>query len=207
MRSLHSFGTVWEGVLNEKPVAIKIFSSSKKQNFYNELDIYSKPLLNRCPQLLTYFGNNFSILSVISSLQRLKCDFLAGYDERVTSDGNKEYLLILSLAEKGSLQKFLKTNIIDFAMFCRLTLSIARGLSYLHTKIVEKQQTKLTICHRDLNPRNILVKDDFTCALCDFGYAICVDGPRYLFNGEMILAQTKSLSEVGTIRELIEMKL
>lgn len=129
------------------------------------------------------------------------CFLFSGYDERVTSDGNKEYLLILSLAEKGSLQKFLKANVIDFALFCRLSLSIARGLSYLHTKIVDKQQTKLTICHRDLNPRNILVKNDLTCLLCDFGYAICVDGPRYQFNGEMILAQTKSLSEVGTIRE------
>lgn len=84
-----------------------------------------------------------------------------------------------------------------------MTLSIARGLSYLHSKIVEKQQTKLTICHRDLNPRNIVVKSDLTCAICDFGYAICVDGPRYQHNGDMILAQTKSISEVGTIREFL----
>lgn len=82
-----------------------------------------------------------------------------------------------------------------------MSLSIARGLSYLHSKIIEKNQVKLSICHRDLNPRNIVVKSDFTCALCDFGYAICVDGPRYQYNGDMILAQTKSISEVGTISE------
>lgn len=127
-----------------------------------------------------------------------------GYDERVTLDGNKEYLLILSLAEHGSLQKYLKENIITFEIFCRMSLSISRGLSFLHTKITEKEQIlKLTICHRDLNPRNILVKSDLTCVLCDFGYAICVDGPKYQLNGEMILAQTKSLSEVGTISKLI----
>lgn len=59
---------------------------------------------------------------------------------------------------------------------------------------------KMCICHRDLNSRNILVKADLSCCLCDFGFAMKVNGSRYEHEGEMILAETKSIYEVGTLR-------
>lgn len=109
-------------------------------------------------------------------------------------------MLILSLADLGSLQEYLRENSTNFAIYCRMAVSIARGLSHLHTKIQKADMNKLCICHRDLNSRNILVKADLSCCLCDFGFAMKVNGSRYEHQGEMILAETKSIYEVGTMR-------
>lgn len=43
-------------MVNEQPVAVKIFSANKKQYFLNERDIYTHPFMDSCPALLTYFG-------------------------------------------------------------------------------------------------------------------------------------------------------
>jgi bone morphogenetic protein receptor type-2 len=50
------YGIVWKGMVNEQPVAVKIFSANKKQYFLNEKDIYTQPFMDSCPALLTYFG-------------------------------------------------------------------------------------------------------------------------------------------------------
>lgn len=111
-----------------------------------------------------------------------------------------EYMLVLSLAELGSLQEYLRENTTTFSTYCRMGVSIARGLSHLHTKMQKADMVKMCICHRDLNSRNILVKSDLSCCLCDFGFAMKVNGSRYEHEGEMILAETKSIYEVGTLR-------
>lgn len=108
--------------------------------------------------------------------------------------------MVLSLSELGSLQEYLRENVTSFAIYSRMAISIARGLSHLHTKIQKADMVKMCICHRDLNSRNILVKADLSCCLCDFGFAMKVNGPRYEHQGEMILAETKSIYEVGTMR-------
>ena len=112
-------------------------------------------------------------------------------------------MLVLSLADLGSLQDYLRQNSVNFAIYCRMAISIARGLSHLHTRIQKADMTKMCIVHRDLNSRNILVKSDLSCCLCDFGFAMKVNGARYEYQGEMILAETKSIYEAGTMRKLI----
>lgn len=111
-----------------------------------------------------------------------------------------EFMLVLSLADLGCLQDYLRENTTSFQIYCRMAISIARGLSHLHTKIQKGDLVKMCICHRDLNSRNILVKSDLSCCLCDFGFAMKVNGSRYDYQGEMILAETKSIYEVGTVR-------
>lgn len=111
-----------------------------------------------------------------------------------------EYMLVLSLADLGNLQEYLRENVNSFQIYCRMAISIAHGLSFLHTKIQKADIVKMCICHRDLNSRNILVKPDLSCCLCDFGFAMKVNGSRYELQGEMILAETKSIYEVGTMR-------
>jgi len=54
-----------------------------------------------------------------------------------------------------------------------MTLSIASGLSFLHTTISGSR--KPMIAHRDLKTKNILVKDDLTCCIADFGLALSED--------------------------------
>lgn len=106
---------------------------------------------------------------------------------------------MLSLAE-CSLYDYLRNNATSFQIFNRMATSIARGISHLHTRIQKGDMTKMCICHRDINSRNILVKADLSCCICDFGFATKLNGSRYEYQGEMILAETKSIYEVGTMR-------
>lgn len=171
------YGTVWKGMLNEQSVAVKIFPSHNKQYFLNEKDIFNVPLMQH-KSLLTYFG----------------CD------ERRTIDDRIEYMLVLSLAQLGCLQDWLVDNTTSFSGFCKMATGVAQGLSHLHSVIRKGDRVKPSICHRDLNTRNILVRADLTCCLCDFGFAMKIYGPRYEYRGEMTLAETKSIMEVGTLR-------
>lgn len=49
------YGTVWKGIVNDKPVAVKIFAAQNKQYFVNERNIYSLSLMDS-PSLLEYYG-------------------------------------------------------------------------------------------------------------------------------------------------------
>uniref|UniRef100_A0A8D8E6I4 Serine/threonine-protein kinase receptor n=1 Tax=Culex pipiens TaxID=7175 RepID=A0A8D8E6I4_CULPI len=171
------YGTVWKGVVNEQHVAVKIFTAQHRQYFLNEKDVYTVPLMES-PALLTYFG----------------CD------ERRTMDDRIEYMLVLSLAPFGCLQDWLADNRMPFSIFCKMGKSIANGLAHLHTEIRKGDIVKPCICHRDLNSRNILVKADLSCCICDLGFALKTFGPRYECRGEIALAETKSINEVGTLR-------
>ncbi|XP_055625801.1 bone morphogenetic protein receptor type-2 [Toxorhynchites rutilus septentrionalis] len=171
------YGTVWKGVVNEQHVAVKIFTAQHRQYFLNEKDIYTIPLMES-PSLLTYFG----------------CD------ERRTMDDRIEYLIVLSLAPLGCLQDWLTDNRMHFNIFCKMAKSIASGVAHLHTEIRKGDLIKPCVCHRDLNSRNILVKADLSCCICDLGFALKTFGPRYESRGEIALAETKSINEVGTLR-------
>lgn len=81
-----------------------------------------------------------------------------------------------------------------------MTRSIASGLAHLHTRNANGSLYRPSVVHRDFNSRNILVKDDLTCCISDFGFALKTFGPRYEWKGSMTLAEYKSLNEVGTIR-------
>lgn len=50
-------------------------------------------------------------------------------------EGSVEYLLVLSFAPGGTLTDFLRTHIIDWSTFCKMGLSMVKGLAYLHTDI------------------------------------------------------------------------
>lgn len=171
------YGTVWKGMINEQAVAVKIFPSHYKQYFTNEKDIYTSNLMKN-PCLSEYYG----------------CD------TRRTMNDNIEYLLVMSLAPYGCLQDWLIENTCSFDVFTKMAKSVAHGLSYMHTDLRMDELSKPCICHRDLNSRNILVKSDMTCCITDFGFALKTFGPRYEWRGEIALAETKSINEVGTLR-------
>ncbi|XP_018801706.1 PREDICTED: uncharacterized protein LOC108976805 isoform X2 [Bactrocera latifrons] len=179
------YGTVMKGLLHDKEVAVKIFPESHYPYYINERNIYSLPMMDS-PSLLTYFG----------------------YDERHTMDGKIEYQLVLSLASLGCLQDWLIANAMNFETFCGMAKSITRGLSHLHTEISRGDEYKPCVAHRDFNSRNVLVKADRTCCIADFGFALKVFGSKYEYRGEVAVAETKSINEVGTLRymapELLE---
>ncbi|XP_017060003.1 bone morphogenetic protein receptor type-2 [Drosophila ficusphila] len=179
------YGTVMKGLLHDQEVAVKIYPEEHHQYYVNERNIYALPLME-CPALLSYFG----------------------YDERCTMDGRMEYQLVLSLAPLGCLQDWLIANTLSFAECCGMLRSITRGISHLHTELRLGDQHKPCVAHRDINTRNVLVQADLSCCIADFGFALKVFGSKYEYKGEVAMAETKSINEVGTLRymapELLE---
>ena len=58
---------------------------------------------------------------------------------------------------------------------------------------------KPAIAHRDFNTRNILVKDDLTCVISDFGFGISMMGSKIIKNGQYEIAEHSSLPDVSKI--------
>ncbi|KAG5833164.1 hypothetical protein ANANG_G00272950 [Anguilla anguilla] len=161
------YGSVYKGSLDERPVAVKVFTYANRQNFVNERAIYRLPLLEH------------------DNIAR----FIVG-DERVTSDGRMEYLLVMEYYPHS-----VQTG--DWASCCRLAHSVTRGLAYLHTELLRGDVYKPAVSHRDLNSRNVLVKNDGTCVISDFGLSMKLTGNRLVRPGE---EENAAISEVGTIR-------
>ena len=88
----------------------------------------------------------------------------------MTFEGNQEFLHILMTHYDSDLFDFIKAyekkaiSALDFKI---ITYQIFRGLTYIHSK---------GICHRDIKPHNILLKNR-NAVICDFGSAkIIKDG-------------------------------
>ncbi|XP_041835170.1 bone morphogenetic protein receptor type-2-like [Melanotaenia boesemani] len=168
------YGAVYCGSLDERPVAVKVFTAANRQNFLNECSIYRLPLLEH------------------DNIAR----FVAA-DERTGTEGRTEYLLVMDYYPHGSLSRYLSIQINDWLSSCRLAHSVTRGLAYLHTEIFKGDLYKPAVSHRDLNSRNILVKADGTCVIIDFGLSMKLTGTRPARHGE---EENAAISEVGTIR-------
>ncbi|CAH1127689.1 unnamed protein product [Ceutorhynchus assimilis] len=153
------YGSVWRGVIDEQEVAVKIFPGHYRNVFYSEHEIYK--IVGDHPCILKCFGG--------------------GEYARVL--GHPEFALLLNI-EQQSLQEHLKNHTLDLPTLSRMCLDIAKGLSHLHSDV-----EKPCVAHRDLNSKNILVRGDLSCCICDLGLAII---PR--------CAESKALSEAGTLR-------
>ncbi|KAI5107277.1 bone morphogenetic protein receptor type-2 precursor [Silurus meridionalis] len=155
------YGSVYKGSLDERPVAVKVFSYTNRQNFVNERAIYRIPLLEH------------------DNIAR----FIVG-DERLTTDSRMEYLLVMEYYPHGSLCRYLSLYALDWGSCCRLAHSVTRGLAYLHTELLRGDIYKPAVSHRDLNSRNILVKNDGTSVISDFGLSMKLTGNRLVRPGE-----------------------
>ncbi|KAL3045762.1 hypothetical protein OYC64_013922 [Pagothenia borchgrevinki] len=168
------YGAVYCGSLDERPVAVKVFTAANRQNFLNECSIYRLPLLEH---------DNIA-------------HFVAA-DERTGPEGRTEFLLVIDYCPHGSLSRYLGLQINDWVGSCRLAHSVTRGLAYLHTELFKGDVYKPAVSHRDLNSRNVLVKADGTCVIIDFGLSMKLTGNRTARAGE---EENAAISEVGTIR-------
>lgn len=89
----------------------------------------------------------------------------------ITFENNEEYLNIIMAHYDSDLFDYIKQHEkkpispFDFKI---ITYQIFRGLMYIHSK---------SICHRDIKPHNILLKDRCV-VICDFGSA------KVIKNGE-----------------------
>ncbi|XP_032424255.1 bone morphogenetic protein receptor type-2-like [Xiphophorus hellerii] len=169
------YGAVFRGSLNERCIAVKVFSSANHPNFSNERSIYRLPLLQQHDNIARYLAA----------------------DEKTTADGRPEFLILMEYYPHGCLSQYLSVHTVDWLTCCRMAHGITRGLAFLHTELYRGDQYKPPVAHRDLTSRNVLVRSDLSCVLADFGLSMKLTGTRTCRPGE---DETMAISEVGTVR-------
>lgn len=131
-------------------VFVKIYRGERaKQLWLNEIDIY-KIILIRHENILNFVA---------------KSEF---YDPL----GQTHYLTVTGYHQWGSLETFLRSApALTEPQMLGLMLSASSGLNHLHLEISSNQR-KASIVHRNINAKNFIVKQNLTCALANFHYAI-----------------------------------
>ncbi|XP_029445278.1 TGF-beta receptor type-2 [Rhinatrema bivittatum] len=132
-------------------VAVKIFPYEEYASWKTEKDIFSDIYLK-----------HENILQFLTA------------EERKTDIG-KQYWLITAFHSKGNLQEYLTKHIISWEDLWKLGGSLAQGIAHLHSDHTPCGRPKTPVVHRDLKSSNILVKNDLTCCLCDFGLSLRLD--------------------------------
>lgn len=82
-----------------------------------------------------------------------------------------DYWLVTDYHEHGSLYDYLKHDVITVDELLRLALSMCHGLAFMHTPM----DAKPPVAHRDFKSRNVLIRQDLTACIADFGLALILD--------------------------------
>ena len=102
------------------------------------------------------------------------------------------FKLVTEMAEHGSLEQYLKTQVLTELVRAKLATDIACGMQYLET---------CGFIHRDLASRNVLVAGDMSCRICDFGLS------RQCGKENNKLADTEIVAVRWTAPEVIQSRL
>uniref|UniRef100_A0A6I9QCU1 Receptor kinase-like protein Xa21 n=1 Tax=Elaeis guineensis var. tenera TaxID=51953 RepID=A0A6I9QCU1_ELAGV len=158
-----SFGSVYKGVMewdDEKMVAIKILNLRQQGA--------SRSFIAECETLRSIRHRN--LVKIITAC--------SGVDFR----GNDFKALVLEFMENGSLEQWLHPKLNErFSMRIlnleqRVSIDVASALDYLH------HHSPVPTVHRDLKPSNILLDDDMTARVSDFGLAKFLSESTNLFS-------------------------
>ncbi|KAF7702558.1 hypothetical protein HF521_001841 [Silurus meridionalis] len=116
----------------------------------------------------------------------------------------RQLWLITAYYPRGNLRDFLREHQLEWAELCKMGGDVARGVAHLHSDCTAVGGVKAPIAHRDLKSDNVLVKDDLSCCICDFGLSIRLDH-------NMSTEELANRGQVGTARymapELLESRL
>ncbi|CAI0415788.1 unnamed protein product [Linum tenue] len=142
-----SFGSVYKGVMDENgaTVAIKVFKLERRGA--------SKSFIAECEALRNIRHRNLvKIVTACSSVDYHGNDFKA---------------LIYEFFANGSLEEWLHHPVqsLDFLQRLNVAIDVASALDYL------QHQCQTPIVHCDLKPSNVLLDDDMTGHVGDFGLA------------------------------------
>ncbi|CAL5426845.1 unnamed protein product [Camellia sinensis] len=172
-----NFGTVYKGTLglgDETVVAVKVLNLQQRGA--------SKSFMAECQALRNVRHRNLvKVLTACSSIDFVGNDFKA---------------LVYQFMPNGSLEKWLhpedgqsQTRNLNFLQRVNIAIDVASALHYLH------HQCQNAVIHCDLKPSNVLLDNDRTAHVSDFGLARLLSK----FNKEANLNQFSSLGIKGTI--------
>ncbi|KAM9496426.1 TGF-beta receptor type-2 isoform 1-T1 [Clarias gariepinus] len=126
--------------------------------------------------------------------------FLAA--EKHTLD--QQLWLITAYHARGNLRDFLRVHQLEWPELYKMGGDVVRGLAHLHSDRSATGGVKVPVAHRDLKSDNVLVKEDRSCCICDFGLSIRLDS-------NMSTEELANRGQVGTARymapELLESRL
>lgn len=142
------FGCVWRATYEGNDAAVKIIQAQEKSSWITEKTMYQN-----------YSLVHENILKFYSA------------EKRLSDGGMVQYWIVTQYHSNGSLSDYLRANILDWDGMLRLMISMTKGLTFLHTENFSSNPVKPIISHRDFKSRNVLVKDDLTCCISDFGSA------------------------------------
>ncbi|KAK9743098.1 hypothetical protein RND81_03G217100 [Saponaria officinalis] len=148
-----SFGSVFNGILNGKMVAVKVLNLQHSAA--------SKSFMTECKALRNVRHRNLvGIITACSSI-----DF----------QGNDFRALVYEFMPKGSLDKWLHGVVgkMNLSQRVGVAIDVAHALGYLH------HECETPILHCDLKPSNVLLDDDMTAHVGDFGLARVLTQPRH----------------------------
>ncbi|XP_057513849.1 probable LRR receptor-like serine/threonine-protein kinase At3g47570 [Actinidia eriantha] len=169
-----SFGTVYKGNLDERIVAVKVLNLQQRGA--------SRSFIAECQALRNIRHRNLvKILTACSSVDFGGNDFKALVYEYM-ANGSLEIWLH---PEEGQVQQ----RSLSILQRLNIAVDVAAALDYLH------HQCQTPVAHCDLKPSNVLLDNDFTAHVNDFGLAqlLCK------FSSEATMNQFSSLGIKGTI--------
>jgi TGF-beta receptor type-1 len=161
------YGEVWKGKwFGEETVAVKTFHTSEEKSWENEVNIY-----------LTQCLRDENILGFVAA-------------DNIDRGLYTELWIITDYHERGSLFDYLNNELLTPKKAFDMCFSIVKGLMHLH-RAINGCKGKLALAHCDLKSKNILVKQNLTCCISDFGLALCGDADGNIQNCMEIRSGTK----------------
>lgn len=107
--------------------AVKIYENSNKNYFLNEKNLFSLTLLNHENIVKFHGAHERSIVDVEN-----------------TESTMPDFWLIMEYMPCGTLQDYLKSNTFDFHSMCKIALSVAKGLAFLHLEFRKNGKSRNT---------------------------------------------------------------
>ncbi|KAK3595991.1 hypothetical protein CHS0354_032506 [Potamilus streckersoni] len=141
------YGEVWMGRYHNENIAVKVYSSKDEVGWRRETEIYNSYQI-RHENILTYYASDVCSRQSFTQLW-----------------------LVVQYHKDGSLYSYLQSNPVTYRQMAIMCHSVAAGLVYLHQDVVGSPG-KPAIVHRDMKSKNVLVKSDLTCCICDLEHAI-----------------------------------